>query len=95
MLHTVGAVRAWQDTNTQQKWLRFHPHQEWYEDYYHNSVEDLDRFFAKYLKGEENGWELTPKVRISLYRYGDKVCLYAHKLDRALANHPSLTVSRV
>ncbi|KAK5406768.1 hypothetical protein LTR06_008262 [Exophiala xenobiotica] len=76
MLHTVGAVRAWRDTNTDKKWLRFHPHQEWYEDYHHSSVEDLDRFFARYLKGEENGWEATPKVRVSMYRYGDKYPVY-------------------
>jgi len=74
MLHTVGAVRAWQNTNTDQKWLRFHPHQEWYEDYHYRSVDDLDRFFARYLKGEDNGWEATPKVRVSLYRFGEKVC---------------------
>ncbi|KAK5215032.1 hypothetical protein LTR47_012043, partial [Exophiala xenobiotica] len=76
MLHTVGAVRAWRDTNTDKKWLQLHPHQEWYEDYYHSSVEDLDRFFARYLKGDENGWEATPKVRVSLYRYGDKYPVY-------------------
>lgn len=75
MLHTVGAVRAWKDTNTDQKWLRFHPHQEWYEDYHYRSVDDLDRFFTRYLKGEDNGWETTPKVRVSLYRFGDRVCV--------------------
>jgi predicted acyl esterase len=75
MLHTIGAVRAWKDTNTTEKWLRFHPHQEWYEDYYDRSVDDLDRFFTKYLKEEDNGWENTPKVRISMYRFGNKVSL--------------------
>jgi hypothetical protein len=73
MLHTMGSVRAWRGINTDQKWLRFHPHQEWYEDYLGRSVDELDRFFARYLKGEENGWELTPKVRVSMYQYGDKV----------------------
>ena len=77
MLHTMGAVRAWRNTNTDQKWLRFHPHQEWYEDYHHRSVDDLDRFFTRYLKGEENEWENTPKVRISMYRFGDKVMINA------------------
>ncbi|KAI1623333.1 X-Pro dipeptidyl-peptidase C-terminal non-catalytic domain-containing protein [Exophiala viscosa] len=85
MLHTVGAVRAWQGIDNQDKWLRFHPHQEWYEDYYHQSVEDLDRFFTKYLKGEDNAWELTPKVRVSLYRYGDKYPVY----DQIEADYPS------
>ncbi len=73
MLHTIGAVRALQGIDTEKKWLRIHPHQEWYEDYHYRSVDDLDRFFERYLKGKENGWEATPKVRVSLYRYGDKV----------------------
>ena len=72
-LHTMGAIRAYNETNTDKKWLRIHPHQEWYEDYYHSSVDDLDRFFTRYLKGEENGWEATPKVRVSLYRFGETV----------------------
>jgi uncharacterized protein len=74
MLHTMGSIRAWKYTNTDKKWLRIHPHQEWYEDYHYRSVDDLDRFYARYLKEEDNGWELTPKVRVSMYRFGEKVC---------------------
>ncbi|KAK5241121.1 hypothetical protein LTS06_012219 [Exophiala xenobiotica] len=33
-------------------------------------------FFRRYLKGEEKGWEAAPKVRVSLYRYGDKYPVY-------------------
>jgi len=73
MLHTVGTLRAFYEINTDKKWLRIHPHQEWYEDYLHSSVQDLDRFFERYLKGIENGWEATPKVRLSMYRFGEKV----------------------
>jgi len=72
-LHTMGAIRAFNETNTDKKWLRIHPHQEWYEDYFYQSVDDLDRFFTRYLKGEENGWEATPKVRVSLLRFGETV----------------------
>ena len=74
MLHTMGSVRAFKEINCDQKWLRFHTHQEWYEDYLHTSVDDLDRFFERYLKGKSNGWETTPKVRVSMYRYGENVC---------------------
>lgn len=73
MLHTMGFVRGWKEINTDKKWLRIHPHQEWYEDYHYRSVDDLDRFFERYLKGVENGWELTPPVRVSMYKFGDKV----------------------
>jgi predicted acyl esterase len=72
-MHTLGAIRAFNETNTDKKWLRIHPHQEWYEDYHYSSVDDLDRFFTRYLKGEENGWEATPPVRVSLLRYGETV----------------------
>ena len=73
MLHTVGSIRAFREINTDQKWLRIHPHQEWYEDYLHSSVQDLDRFFERYLKGVENGWEATPRVRVSMLRFGENV----------------------
>jgi predicted acyl esterase len=73
-LHTMGAIRAYNETNTEHKWLRIHPHQEWYEDYHYSSVDDLDRFFTRYLKGVENGWEATPKVRVSMLRFGEMVC---------------------
>ena len=74
MLHTVGSVRAFREIDTDKKWLRFHPHQEWYEDYLYSSVDDLDRFFERYLKGKQNGWETTPRVRVSMYRFGQRVC---------------------
>jgi len=67
----MGSIRAYNETNTDNKWLRIHPHQEWYENYHYSSVDDLDRFFSRYLKGEENGWEATPKVRVSLLRFGE------------------------
>jgi predicted acyl esterase len=73
MLHTVGSIRAFREINTDKKWLRIHPHQEWYEDYLHSSVQDLDRFFERYLKGVENGWEATPRVRVSMLRFGENV----------------------
>src|SRR5271170_1877093 len=73
-LHLTGSIRAFREAATENKWLRIHPHQEWYEDYHYSSVDDLDRFFTRYLKGEENGWEATPKVRVSMYRFGQTVC---------------------
>lgn len=73
MLHTVGSCRAYKEIDSTAKWLRIYPHQEWYEDYLQSSVDDLDRFFERYLKGKNNGWEATPKVRVSMYRFGETV----------------------
>ena len=48
------------------KWLRVHNTHEWPDYYEHDRVEDLRRFFDRYLKDIDNGWESTPPVRISV-----------------------------
>ena len=65
-LHTAGTFRAWRRMASEQKWLRIHNSQEWPDYYDQKNVEDLRRFFDRYLKGEDNGWEQTPTVRYSL-----------------------------
>lgn len=37
----------------------------------HNS-DDLQKFFDRYLKGIENGWEDTPKVRLTMISFTGK-----------------------
>lgn len=49
--------------------LRIHPTQEWFDIYTPEANDDLQRFLDHYLLGTENGWENTPKVRLSLLRY--------------------------
>jgi hypothetical protein len=39
---------------------------EWYDQYTPANQEDLLRFFDHYLKGSDNGWEQTPRVRVSI-----------------------------
>jgi uncharacterized protein len=46
--------------------LRFHSTQEWHDLYQPENTDDLQRFFDRYLKGEQNGWEETPQIRLSL-----------------------------
>ena len=65
-LHTAGTFRAWRRMASDQKWLRVHNGQEWPDYYDKENVEDLRRFFDHYLKGEQNGWEETPRVRYSV-----------------------------
>lgn len=65
-LHTAGTFRAWRRIASDEKWLRVHNGQEWPDYYDETNVEDLRRFFDHYLKGEDNGWEQTPKVRYSV-----------------------------
>jgi predicted acyl esterase len=69
-LHTPGTFEGWSRLRGNDKWLRVHDSHEWYDFY--NSQDDLARFFAKYLKGENNGWESTPKIRLFLLNNGKK-----------------------
>ncbi|MFJ4414203.1 CocE/NonD family hydrolase [Streptomyces sp. NPDC088925] len=62
-LHTQGTFRAWRRISSPEKWLRVHATQEWPDYYDETNREDLRRFFDHYLKGEDNGWEETPRVR--------------------------------
>ncbi|WP_353067657.1 CocE/NonD family hydrolase [Tunturiibacter psychrotolerans] len=65
-LHTAGTFRAWRRIASDKKWLRIHNSQEWPDYYDEQNREDLRRFFDRYLKDENNGWEQTPRVRYSL-----------------------------
>lgn len=70
MIHTYGTFEAWQRISSTKKWLRVHNTNEWHDYYTPESMDDLRRFFDRYLKGEENGWESTPRVRLSLLNPG-------------------------
>ncbi len=65
-LHTQGTFRAWRGMASEDKWLRTHASLEWPDYYDEANVEDLRRFFDHYLKGKDNGWEETPRVRYSV-----------------------------
>lgn len=60
--------------------LRVHATQEWHDLYQESTNNELNKFFDFYLKGAENGWHKTPKVRVSLLRY-NKVCAYIASTD--------------
>nr|WP_321407142.1 CocE/NonD family hydrolase [uncultured Carboxylicivirga sp.] len=78
-LHTAGTFRAWRRMASEEKWLRIHNTQEWPDYYEESNKEDLLRFFDHYLKGKNNGWESTPRVRYSLHDFkgGDRTNLSA------------------
>ncbi|KAL2843693.1 Alpha/Beta hydrolase protein [Aspergillus pseudoustus] len=65
-LHSRGAFQVFRSAKTSSKWLRVHPYQEWYDQYRPGIVDDLQKFFDRFLKGEQNDWEDTPAVRLSL-----------------------------
>lgn len=65
-LHMMGAINGFRRISSPLKWLRVHRDFEWPDTYSWWNIEDLERFFDRYLKGIRNGWEATPKVRIDV-----------------------------
>lgn len=65
-LHTAGTFRAWRRMASEEKWLRIHNTQEWPDYYEEANIEDLRLFFDHYLKGEDNLWKETPRIRYSV-----------------------------
>lgn len=69
MVHVQGTFRAWQQLRSK-AWLRIHNTVEWPDFYDPKYTEDLRRFFDRYLKDIDNGWEQTPTVRMSVLNPG-------------------------
>ena len=49
--------------------LSVHATQEWYDLYTEHRTNDLQKFFDRYLKNIQNGWENTPRVRYSFIQF--------------------------
>jgi predicted acyl esterase len=68
-LHTVGSLRGFEDIRHDKKWLRLHSTQEWHDLYQKHSIADFKKFLDFYMKGQDNGWDQTPRARISVISY--------------------------
>ena len=64
--HNRGATMGFRHISSKQRWLRSHRDFEWPDQYSREGIDDLQRFFDRYLKGIRNGWESTPRVRLSV-----------------------------
>ena len=65
-VHPYGTFRAWNLIPSQEKWLRVHNTQEWPDQQTPKYRDELRDFYNHYLKGMDNGWTKTPRVRVSL-----------------------------
>ena len=65
-LHSRGSFEGFKQLGSKHKWLRVHDGWEWPDYYTSENVEDLRRFFDRFLKGMDNGWEKTPRVRLAI-----------------------------
>ncbi|MBO5652495.1 MAG: CocE/NonD family hydrolase [Selenomonas sp.] len=71
-VHTHGTFAGFRQIPSKDKWLRVHNTNEWADYYQPEHVEDLRKFFDHYLKGIDNDWEKTPRIRLSVLDPGHK-----------------------
>jgi len=64
--HLRGSMEGFRRIRSPKKWLRAHGDFEWPDDYRNENVEELRKFFDRYLKDIHNGWEFTPRVRVDV-----------------------------
>lgn len=69
-LHSMGGPEAFRRLGSTEKWLRINNTQEWNDQYNEYYEKDVLRFFDRYLKGVDNGWEQTPRVRACIINAG-------------------------
>jgi len=65
-MHLRGSFEGFRKIRSTKKWMRAHREFEWPDTYSSFGLEDLKRFYDRYLREIYNGWELTPRVRIEV-----------------------------
>jgi uncharacterized protein len=71
-LHPRGNFEGFMRAASTQKWLEVHGGSHWAPFYTDYGVNLQKRFFAHFLKGENNGWERQPKVLLNVRHPGEK-----------------------
>lgn len=71
-LHLRGNVEGFLQAASEQKWLEIHGLEHWTHFYTPYGVNLQKRFLDYFLKGENNGWEREPKVRLQIRHVGNK-----------------------
>ncbi len=71
-LHSAGTLDAFRRLRTDHRWLRVHNTMEWPDYYEPRNTGDLRCFFDHYLRGLDNGWERTPRVRAAVLDLGGR-----------------------
>jgi predicted acyl esterase len=70
-LHTRGNFEGMMRAASKQKWLEAHGLEHWTHFYTDYGVALQKRFFAHFLKGEQNGWDHEPPVKLQV-RHTDR-----------------------
>lgn len=67
-LHSRGSMEAFLRISTSQKWLYTHGGPKWEVYYSADALEWQKAFFDHFLKGEDNGFEKRPRIRLEVRR---------------------------
>jgi predicted acyl esterase len=70
--HLRGNIEGFLGAASKQKWLELHGAPHWVEFYSDYGVAIQRRFYDRFLKGDDNGWDRTPQVMLNV-RYPDKL----------------------
>lgn len=65
-LHTRGTIEGFRQASSEYKWLEIHGRKEWETYFLREALQRQLRFCDFFLKGEENDWLDTPRVRYEL-----------------------------
>ncbi|HVA14520.1 MAG TPA: CocE/NonD family hydrolase [Stellaceae bacterium] len=84
-LHLRGTIGGFVGISSQEKWLKVQG-----GSYFHTFLQPQNvalqkRFFDKYLKGLDNGWEKEPKIEVQIRAPGDKIKRQAQSTSWPLA----------
>lgn len=71
-LHTRGAFELFRRAASPQKWLYTHRDGKWSHYYGAQATQTRAAFFDHYLRGVDNGWPQTPRVRLAVHEFGDQ-----------------------
>ena len=72
---------------------KVHSEFEWPDTYAPQNLEDLKRFYDRYLRGIRNGWEITPRIRMEVmdaYNYSYQVGRPEQKFSLARTQYSKL-----
>ncbi len=71
-IHPRGNFNGFVETPAAQKWLEAHGDSHWALFYSRYGRELQKRFFDRFLKGLDNGWDTTPRVMLNIRHPGEK-----------------------
>ena len=71
-LHTRGTFETYRRIASKDKWLYTHGGRKWERFYSEDGLAYQKKFFDHYLKGVQNGWQDTPRIRLEVRETRDE-----------------------